>query len=124
MVKTGSVTTGYFKVETGVQQEDIPLPFFFFVVMDYIMIKAMSPSHFGIIWQETKLTHLDFADDLALLTNEYEQMQLMTDSLKNLSKKAGLRISIDKTKISLTGLKSLEIFKMMLIYSWKVPHCR
>ena len=53
-VKTGSGTTDYFKVETGVQQGDVPSPIFFLVVMDYIMTKAMSPSHFGIIWQETK----------------------------------------------------------------------
>ena len=71
-VKTGSGTTNYFKFETGVQQGDIPSPFFFLIVMDYIMEKAMSPSHFRIIWQETKLTDLDFADDLALLTNECE----------------------------------------------------
>ena len=34
-----SVTTDYFKVETGVQQGDIPSPFFFLVVMDYVMQK-------------------------------------------------------------------------------------
>ena len=76
------------------------------------MTKAMSPSHFGIIWQETKLTDLDFVDDLALLTNDFEQMQLMTDSLKNLSKKVGLRISVDKTKIQKIGNleKDVDIF--------------
>ena len=42
--------------------------------MDSIVTKAMSPSHFGIIWQGTKLTGLDFSDDLALLVNECEQM--------------------------------------------------
>ena len=59
----------------------------------------MSPSHLGIIWQETKVTDLDFADDLALLTNECEQMQLITNSLKNVSKKVVLRISVAKAKI-------------------------
>ena len=75
------------------------------------MTKAMSPSHFGIIWQETKLTDLDFADDLALLT-KCEQMQLMTNSLKNLSKKVGLRISVDKTKIQKIGNleKDVDVF--------------
>ena len=98
-VKAGSGTTGYFKEETGVQQGDIPSPFFFLVVMDYIITKEMSPSHFGIIWQKTKLKELDFADDLALLTYECEQMQLMIDSLKNSSKKVGPRSCVDKTKI-------------------------
>ena len=94
-VKTGfSGITGYFRVKAGVKQGYIPSPFFFLVGMDYIMTKAMSPSLFGIFWQETKLTDLDFADDLALLTNECEQMQLMADSLKILSKNIGLKIRI------------------------------
>ena len=69
-VQTCSSTTDYFKVETSVQQSDIPSPFFF-LVMNYIMTKSMGPSHYGIVWQETKLTDLDFSDDLAL-TNECE----------------------------------------------------
>ena len=74
--------------------------------MDYILTKVTSPSDFGIIWQDTKLTDLNFVDDLALLTNKCEQMQLMTDSLKNLSKKVGLRTSVDKTKIQ--KIRNLE----------------
>ena len=63
----------------------------------------MSPSQFAIIWHETKLTDLDFTDDSALFTSKSEQMQLTTDSLKTLSKKVGLRISVDKTKIQKIG---------------------
>ena len=69
-VQTCSSTTDYFKIETSVQQSDIPSPFFF-LVMNYIMTKSMGPSHYGIIWQETKLTDLDFSDDPAL-THECE----------------------------------------------------
>ena len=74
--------------------------------MDYILTKVTSPSDFGIIWQDTKLTDLNFVDDLALLTHKCEQMQLMTDSLKNLSKKVGLRTSVDKAKIQ--KIRNLE----------------
>ena len=74
--------------------------------MDYILTKVMSPSDFGIIWQDMKLTDLNFVDDLTLLTHKCEQMQLMTDSLKNLSKKVGLRTSVDKTKIQ--KIRNLE----------------
>ena len=102
-VKKGSGITDYSKVETDVQQGDIPSPFFFLIVMDYIMKKTMNPSHFGIIWQKTKLRDLDFADVLALLINDCEQMHLMKDSLKNLSKKVGLRISVEEMKIQLIG---------------------
>ena len=67
------------------------------------LCNALIPSHFEIIWQETKLTDLGFTDDLALLTNNGEEMQLMADSLKNLSRKFGLRISVDKTKMQKIG---------------------
>ena len=40
---------------------------------------------------------------MGLLTNKWEQMQLMTDSLKTLNKKVGLRISVDKNKIQKIG---------------------
>ena len=71
--------------------------------MNHIITKAISPSHQRIIWLEAKLPNLDFGDDLALLTNECEEMQSMTDSLKYLSKKVGLRISVDKSKKQKTG---------------------
>ena len=64
-----------------------------------------------------KITDLDFADDLALLTNDCEQMQLMADSLKNLSKKLVSGLVLTRRKY-----KRLEILKKMLMYSWKKPH--
>ena len=62
----------FFRKEAGVQ-----------CYCNGLLTKVMSSSRFGIIWQEIKPIDLDVADDLALLTNECKQVQLMTDSLTN-----------------------------------------
>ena len=49
-IKIGSRATLYFKVETGVKQGHISSPFFFLLVMDYIIKNAMRLPHFGIVW--------------------------------------------------------------------------
>ena len=63
------------------------------------MKKLMNPPCFGIILPGRNLTNLDFPDNLALLSNKNELMQLMTVSLKNISKKVGLMISVNKANI-------------------------
>ena len=57
-----------------------------------------------------KGTDLDIADDLVLFTNKSKLIQLMTDWLKNISKKVGLKIIINDKKSS----KRLDILTMML----------
>ena len=48
-IKIDSCTTLYFKVETGVQQGHISSPFFFLLVMDYLMKNAIRLPHFGTV---------------------------------------------------------------------------
>ena len=103
-VKTTTGTSEYFAVDTGVQQGGIPSPFFFLIVIDYVLTKSMDNPEFGISWNDSKLTDLDFADDLALISNNTTCMQQMTDALKVTSGKVGLRISKEKTKLQLIGL--------------------
>ena len=71
-VKAGSGTTDFFRKEAGVQ-----------CYCNGLLTKVMSSSRSGIIWQEIKPIDLDVADDLALLTKECKQVQLMTESLTN-----------------------------------------
>ena len=55
-------------------------------------------------WQDDrKLTDLDFADDIALLAENNQQCQQMTQQLKEESNKIGLRINLGKTKILKLG---------------------
>ena len=102
-VKTNEGNTTMFKVETGVQQGDIPSPFFFLVVVDYLIKNCLKNPNYGIPWGNRNLTDLDCADDLALLAKDACKMQDMTNNLKIFAEKVGLRISSSKTKVQKIG---------------------
>jgi len=87
-------------VITGVHQGCILSPLLFLVCIDYVMRKALNHPEFGIPWGRGKLTDLDFADDVALLSHSATTLQQMTDSLKTSAEMVVLRISSDKTKVS------------------------
>ena len=75
--------TKFFKIETGVQQRDLPSPFFFLLVIDFVLRKTTDGTDHGIEWKEAlKLTDLDFSDDLALLDHQCHSMQGLTDKLE------------------------------------------
>ena len=99
-VKTRDGLTCLFDVITGVRQGCILSPLLFLICIDYVMRKALNHPEFGIPWGRGKLTDLDFADDVAVLSHSATTLQQMTDSLKTSAEMVGLRISSDKTKVS------------------------
>lgn len=87
-----------FSVHTGVRQGCLLSPLIFSVVIDWIMRTAMTPPR-GIQWSLTaKLEDLDFADDVSLLSHQFQQIQLKTAVLYNTAKSTGLEINTSKTK--------------------------
>jgi len=66
---------------TGVKQGCIISPFLFLLAIDFIMKKAMSDTSHDIKWGESISTDLDFADDIALLSNSHAGLQIMTNRL-------------------------------------------
>ena len=68
------------------------------------MKNAMNKANIGISWKQgTRLTDLDFTDDVALLAETNEQLQDMTTNLEVEAAKVGLRISHSKTRVMRTG---------------------
>jgi len=64
------------------------------------MRKAVDQPGLGIGWKDDKrLTDLDFADDIALVSQQAHVCQQMTANLETHSVKLGLHISLEKTKI-------------------------
>lgn len=56
-------------------------------------------SKHGIKWTDSsRLTDLDFADDLSLLAETIDILQEMTTNLETEAEKVGLKISAEKTK--------------------------
>ena len=58
----------------------------------------MDNPQFGIWWRDTRLTDLDFADDLALIAEKFDVMQPMTGKLSELRENVGVRISKKRKK--------------------------
>ena len=75
-VSTQEGDTASFPVQTGVLQGDTLAPFLFIIVLDYVLRGTMTPE-FGLTLKRRQssrhsavfLTDLDFADDIALLSD-------------------------------------------------------
>ena len=98
-VRTEEGLSDWFQVETGVKQGCIMSPLLFGIAVDFIMRKC-TKEQTGILWTDGKqLEDLDFADDIALISDTSENMQKKTTKLAEIAEKVGLQISHEKTKV-------------------------
>lgn len=102
-----------FEAATGVRQGCILSPLLFLIVMDNVLINTLKDKKWGINWGLTgTLQDLDYADDVCLISKTTQQMQAKLNSLQEESRKAGLKINKEKTKvlnINLTTASDLRI---------------
>lgn len=87
-----------FTTNSGVRQGCALSPLLFITVMD-IVFDAIDALPVGLNWRMyQKLGHLEYADDVVLLSNRQTDMQTLITSLTNESIKVGLKANIPKTK--------------------------
>lgn len=112
-VAHGSHFTKSFAVRTGVRQGCLLSPFLFLLAIDWILKKTTAGKRNGIQWTlGNQLNDLDFADDIALLSHNRQQMQEKTSDLSSVSAQLGLRIHEGKTKILKIHATSTEPVKL------------
>ena len=107
-VVTPDGETELFDITAGVLQGDTLAPFLFIIVLDYAMRKALNGREedlgFTITPRRSRrhpkevMADLDFADDIALLSDAIEEAQELLSRVETECKKVGLGLNGPKTK--------------------------
>ena len=91
----------FFEILTGLLQGDTLAPHLFAIVQDYVKQQVYDGRDCVYIVREAAypaitVTDLEFADDLALLTEEIHQAQEILHQLENKAKNVGLISTVTK----------------------------
>ena len=71
--------------------------------MDWILGRATVQSHYGATQGNVKVTDLDFADDVTILSESLETLVEALDAFSNEAKPLGLEVSWTKIKVQEFG---------------------
>ena len=94
----------WFQTGKGVCQGSILSPCLFKLYAEYIMQNAgLDESQAGIKTTERNINNLIHADNTTLMTESEEELKSFLMKVKEDSEKAGLKLSIQKTKIMASG---------------------
>ena len=94
----------WFRLGKGVHQGCILSPCLFNLNAEYIMGNAvLEEAQTGIKIAERNINNLRYADDITLMTESEEKLKTLLMKVKEESEKVGLKLSIQKTKITTSG---------------------
>ena len=102
-VRTGHSTRDWFQIRKGAHQSCILSPCLFNLYAEYIMRNAgLEEAQAGIKIAGRNINNLRYADDTTLMA-ESEKLKSLLMTVKEESKKVGLKFNIQKTKIMASG---------------------
>jgi hypothetical protein len=94
-------------VRSGVRQGCVISPTLFLVVIDWVVRKVTHNRPRGLVWGLTaRIEDCDFADDIALLSHTFTDIQKKTERFSEIAKGVGLKIHPGKTKVMRVKNKS------------------
>ena len=100
-------TTDSFFTTTDILQGDIFTPYFFIIVVDYVLIISITlQERKSTCHSRKQITDLDYADDIALLSDQINNVEILLKSLETAAHKAGLTLSSTKTEFMLLNEES------------------
>ena len=98
--------TDSFFTTASILQGDTLVPYLFIIVVDYILCTLLDPiNNHGLTVEERKstrhpskhITDLDYADDIALLSDQVNNAEIVIQSLEIAAHKVGLTLNSTKT---------------------------
>ena len=106
-VRTGHGTTDWFQIRKRVCQGCILSPWLFNLYAEYIMRNVgLDEAQTGIKIAGRNINNLRYADDTTLMAESEEELKSLLMKVKEESEKVGLKLNIQKTKITPSGLIS------------------
>ena len=103
-VRTGHGKTDWFQIGKGVCQGCILSPCLFNLYAEYIMWSAgLDEGQSGIRIAGRNINNLRYPDDTTLMAESEEELKSLLMKVKEKSKKADLKLNIQKTKIIASG---------------------
>ena len=103
-VRTGHGTTDWFQRGKGVHRGCVLSPCLFNFYAEYIMRNAgLEEAQTGIKIAGRNVNNLRYADDTALMAESEEELKSLLMKVKDKSEKVGLKLNIQKTKITVSG---------------------
>ena len=103
-VRTGHGTTDWFQIGKGVHQVCVLSPCLFNLYAKYIMRNAgLEETQAGIKIVRRNINNLRYAGATTLMAESEEEIKSLLMKVKEESKKAGLKLNIQKTKIITSG---------------------
>ena len=92
------------QIGKGVRQGCILSPCLFNLYAEYIMRNAgLEEAQAGIKIARRNINNLRYADDTTLMAESEEELKILSMKVKEESKKVGLKLNIQKTKIMTSG---------------------
>ena len=129
-VSTGHGTSDWFQIGKGVHQSCILSPCLFNYYAEYIMRNTgLEETQAGIKIAGRNINNLRYADDTTLMAESEEKLKSLLMKVKEESEKVGLKLNIQKTKITYWEITSWEIDgetveSVKLYYLGLQNHCR
>ena len=109
-VLTPDGQTEEFRIHSGVLQGDALAPYIFVIMLDYALRQVINGREEELGFQLNRrqsrrkgpllVTDLDFADDIALLSEQIKQAQDLLTSVETSAAQKGLEMNAKKTKVT------------------------
>jgi len=99
MVRVDGEFTDWFQTVVGVLQGCVLSPLLFCVFLKVVAAGALGMKKEGVVVSGSRISHLKFADDIALTTESQKKLQAMIDRVVTESQQFGMTVSTAKTEV-------------------------